>query len=101
MFHQALSHELAGRKQDVDTFVVSPKPLVQVGFCGKQQRRTTRPGIAAASHGSSKLTTAALLTSLTQRHHVVAGAEQLEVIEMVDNGHALSLQFPEDRRRQM
>jgi hypothetical protein len=70
---------------------------MKIGFSHQQQRRTWRAGVTAFSENVPEPTATTSFTRIPLCHHVVGGAEQLEIIQMKEHGHTPSLQLPKNR----
>ena len=48
-----------------------------------------------------KLTSSAPVTDLAVRYHVVGGTDQFQVIDVIKNGDTLTMELPQNRRREV
>ena len=100
MFDKLVAHKLAGCKKAIHAFSVRPQPLVDVRLC--HQRHPCSPSrIALLLQRVPEFTALACLAGFSSQHQVVARAQHLEVVQVIDDRNFLRLQLPQDRRRQM
>src|SRR5258706_2190485 len=97
MCDEGIPHKLAWGKKTVHTFAVGTQPFVDVGLGGERNPRG-HPRIALGLHHMPEAATLASFTSLSLRYKVVARAEELEIVQVINHGNTLGSQFPQDRR---
>src|SRR5438445_13091045 len=78
--NQFVFYEFAGGEKARHATLVCSEPFVNVCLCRQDERGTASSRIAAFGCHVPKFPSAAFFASATMRHHVVAGAKQLEVI---------------------
>ncbi len=98
---QLVAHEFAGSQEHLHTTFVGPQPFVQVGLGGKNRRAGTRPGVATLCGSVVKSAVTAEFASAAIGDKIVGGAQDLEIVQVVEHGDPLALQFPKNRGRQV
>src|SRR5437870_8788490 len=93
---QFLLYELAGSKEARHATLVCSEPFVNVRLRRQHERGPASFRIAAFGRDVPELRSATFLASAAMRHHVVAGAKQLEVILVIDDWHTMLFQFPQN-----
>ena len=98
---QLAANELAGSEEQIDATLIGSQPFVKVGFGGEHDGAGARAGITVLSDDVGEGALFASGAGFAVRDAVVGRAEDLEVVQVVENGDAAALEFPEDRRREM
>src|SRR5438552_13706597 len=83
-----VAREFAGCQEQVDTLPVRLHPTVRVSLC-RQRDALPHSRIAARWQGAPERPPFAGFAGLPIRHHVVGGTEQLEVIQVINDGNSL------------
>ena len=100
MLHKLISNEPAGREEEVDALLIRHDPAMRIGF-SSQRDASGRPRITVRSHRVPERSALAAFTGVPLRNHVVAGAKQLEIVQVVQHGNAFRPQFPQNRGSQV
>src|SRR5208337_4387411 len=98
VLNQLFLHKLARRNELIDALFVGAQPTVNVGFGRQHYGRTSSSRVAPLHNYLSETAAAAGFTSSSIGDQIVAGADQLEIVHVIDDRNALSLQFPQYRR---
>jgi hypothetical protein len=96
---QLIAHEFARSQEHIHAALVSSQPFVQVCFGGKHHRARTRAGIATFGSGVVESAVTAKFAGTPIGDKIVGWAQNLEVVQMVEHGDPLALQFPKNRGR--
>src|SRR5713226_1086798 len=71
-------------------------------FGGREKHgRRARPHVTVFRDRVKVIAPEAQFARSSMRHEIVVRTQDLEVVQVIDNGDALSLQFPQNRRRQV
>src|SRR6266480_4156511 len=82
---QFLLYELARSEKARHATLVCSEPLVDICLRRQDERGPASFRIAAFGRDVPELRSATFLASAAMRHHVVAGAKQLEVTSVIDD----------------
>jgi hypothetical protein len=96
---QLVAHEFAGSQEHVHAAFVSSQPFVQVCFGCKNHCARTRAGIATLRGGVVESALTAEFAGTPMGDKIVGGAHNLEIVQVVEHGDPLALQFPKNRGR--
>lgn len=97
---QLVADEVARREDAFNTSFISVQPFMDIRFEGENCRgRSVR--ITALGEGVPIIPAVACVACSTVRDAVVAWAEQLEVIHVIQDRNSVGLQFPEDGWREV
>src|ERR1700722_11257832 len=84
MLDEFVAHELAGREEQIHARGIRPEPPVEVSFHGQSDpRRESR--ITARRQRMPEAPTFTLLAGLALIHQVVAGTQQLKIVQVVQH----------------
>src|SRR5208337_229767 len=100
MLDEFVAHKPAGREKQAHALPEGAQTAVNVGL-GHQRQARAESRIAARPQRMPEGAAFARFADLSLRKQVVAGAEQLEIVQVIDDGNVLRFQYPEDGRRDM
>src|ERR1700740_3302278 len=100
MFDKLVAHKLAGRQKAIHAFPVCPEPFMDVSLRYERYPRA-QAGITLLLDRVPELAALAGLTGLPAQNQIVAGAQDLEIVQVIQDRNSLLLQLPQDGRRQM
>lgn len=80
IFCQLIFYKLTWSEKTVDTFFISAQPFVRIAFSRQNPGGASGSVVATLGYNIQELAAVALLASHTARNHVVARANQFEII---------------------
>ena len=95
------AHKFAGREKQIDAALIGFEPPVEVGFGGEDDGTGARTRVTALGDDAVKSAVAAGFADFALGHEVIGGAEHFEIVEVINNGDAAALEFPEDGGREV
>ena len=95
MLHELVAYKLAGREKKIHALAIGAEPAVNVGL-GCESHPGTYSGIAFRGDHMPKSAALARFARLPLRNQVVAGTQQLEIIQVVEHRNILRFQFPKN-----
>jgi hypothetical protein len=98
---QLLANELAWCQEPIHAFGVSAQQPVKVSLGSQNQRGSRPPLVTARGHHMPEPSARATITVAAMSDQVVARANDLEIVQVIEDGNALRMQFPKDRRGEM
>src|SRR5579864_4088252 len=101
VLHEFVFGKTAGGQEVIDAPAVSSQPAMEIGFGHQEQRGTRRPGVTTLGENVPEPSATTALARMSFGYHVVGGAKQLEIVQMIEHRDALRLEFPENRRGQV
>src|SRR5579871_4673741 len=100
MFRKFVAHKLARREKPSYTSSICAEPPMHVGL-GRQRQPRPQTRIATRPQNVPELPVPAKFAGFSARNQVVAGAKQLEIVDVINDWYILRFQFPQKRRREV
>jgi hypothetical protein len=88
------AHEFSRREQARDALGIRSEPALQVRLSGEEGSNGGGPGITGSSYNMPELAAATLATRFAPTDPVIAGANQLEVVDVVEHRNLLQAKLP-------
>ncbi len=99
---QFIAYEFARSQENVDAVFVGSQPFVQVCLGGKNHGARSWAGVTTLGHGVvERAVLAVLRAGAAIGNKIVGWAQDLKIVDVVDHGNPLTLEFPKNRGRQM
>src|SRR6185437_10542299 len=95
MLHELFFYKFARSQKQIHAILVRLQPFVGIGLERKHGAGAAASGVAAFTQYVPEASSLATLASISPGNHVVCGAEQLEIIQVVNNRNFVGLQLPE------
>ena len=100
MFDELVTDKPARRQKQIDALLIALHASMRVGFGGKRDP-SSHPRVAVRRQSVPESAAFTPLACLTVGHHVVAGTQKLEIIEVIKHRNSMRLQFPQYRWREV
>ncbi len=95
MLDELVAHKMARREEQVHTLPVGTEPAMNVGL-GGQGDAGAHSRITGGLQGMPECASLAGLARFAARNQVVTRAKQLEIVQVIEDGYVLGLEFPQN-----